>query len=143
MNLSEAKAIAKAHYDDFVYVAQVGDDWTDKDNRGDCNVYCKGLNEKYHAAGIPTNQLARLLLDVNPNDQHKFDHYAGAVKIGGKWYAHHCWTPELIHIRELQHGGYDVWDNAIVPPVYTGKALKTRIVQHRVLSSTVWMTGRL
>lgn len=76
--------------------------------------------------GVPSDELAEVVTDVNGEDNQEYDHHVLAVKVEGVWHILHCWAFELLSIESFVRGHYNTVEGY--------DAVGQQIVGHRLIS---------
>lgn len=104
--------------------------------KDDCDGFSRlVLDLLFFLGGFDLKELAECAVDVDQKDTATFDHHVGAVLIKKEWYYFHCWSPNLLTRRQLEEGIYRLPSEMF--------ADNMKIVQHRKLNETTWVSGKV
>lgn len=118
-----------------------GESWSDTTSgylagaevRDDCDAADSLLDIAFALGGFRLDELAKVLVDSNPNDSRPADHYVAAVWVEGEWMMLDYFISEAQPLLYLEFGGYETKSGGI--------ASESEIIAYRRLSHAKWHAG--
>lgn len=99
----------------------------------DCDTSESLLDLAFALGGFEMGELAKILVDSNPYDSLKADHYVSAVWLDGRWMVLDQQDEKLKPLIHIELGGYMTRDGKL--------ASKGEIIAYRKLNQTGWYQG--
>tara|TARA_R110002073_G_C9444409_1_gene577584 strand:+ start:958 stop:1725 length:768 start_codon:yes stop_codon:yes gene_type:complete len=99
----------------------------------DCDAADSLLDIAFTLGGFRLDELAKVLVDTNPDDNVPADHYVAAILVEGKWMMLDYFINEAQPLEYLEFGGYET--------KYGTLAAESEAVAFRLLSHAQWQAG--